>query len=44
MFGYCAMGNCAIATRPMITIRMEMTIATIGRSMKNLAMARSSPT
>src|SRR6266446_6756598 len=41
MFGYCAMGSWAMATRPTITTRMEMTIATIGRSMKNLAMARS---
>src|SRR5882724_1986311 len=37
MFGYSAMGSCTIATRPMITMRMEMTMATIGRLMKNLA-------
>src|SRR5215470_10050259 len=35
--GYSATGSW---TRPMITMRMEMTIATIGRLMKNLAMAR----
>src|SRR6266545_3553869 len=38
MFGYSATGSCTIATTPMITMRMEITIATIGRSMKNLAM------
>src|SRR5438093_12222385 len=32
------MGSCTIATRPKITMRMEMTMATIGRSMKNRAM------
>src|SRR5438309_6016095 len=37
MFGYSAMGSCTIATRPMITMRMEITMATIGRLMKNLA-------
>ena len=41
MFGYCAMGSCTIATTPTITMRMEITIATIGRLMKNLAMARA---
>src|SRR5712691_11465735 len=33
------MGSCTIATRPTITIRMEITMATMGRSMKNLAIA-----
>src|SRR5215813_13347298 len=33
------MGSCTMATRPMITMRMEITIATIGRSMKYLATA-----
>src|SRR5207244_6411131 len=32
------MGSCTIATTPMITMRMEMTMATMGRLMKNLAM------
>src|SRR5258708_37340207 len=43
MLGYSAIGSCTIATRPMITMRMEMTIATIGRLMKNLAMALARP-
>src|ERR671922_800115 len=38
MFGYCAMGSWTMATMPTITMRMEMTIATMGRLMKNLAM------
>src|SRR5262245_59719928 len=37
--GYSATGSWTMATRPMMTMRMEMTIATIGRLMKNLAMA-----
>src|SRR5207248_2159788 len=32
------MGSWAIATRPTITMRMEITMATTGRLMKNLAM------
>src|SRR2546428_481012 len=32
------MGSCTMATIPTSTIRMEMTMATIGRSMKNRAM------
>src|SRR4030095_7381808 len=32
------MGSCTIATTPRITMRMEMTMATIGRLMKNRAM------
>src|SRR5881397_2299762 len=39
MFGYSATGSCTIATTPRITMRMEITMATIGRSMKNLAIA-----
>ncbi len=35
MLGNCAMGRPDIATSPMMTIRMEITIATIGRLMKN---------
>jgi len=35
MSGNCAIGSCAIETTPRITVRMEMTIATIGRRMKN---------
>src|SRR5215470_8271252 len=38
MFGYKAIGSWTIATSPTITMRTETTIATIGRSMKNLAM------
>src|SRR5947209_18927149 len=43
MFGYCAMGNWNMGTRPTITMRIEMTIATMGRLMKNLAMALARP-
>src|SRR6266850_6784974 len=43
MFGYCAMGNWNMATRPTITMRIEMTIATTGRLMKNLAMVLARP-
>src|SRR5438094_331167 len=39
MFGYSATGSCTIATTPTITMRMEITIATMGRLMKNFAMA-----
>jgi len=35
MLGNWAIGRLNIATRPMVTIRIEMTIATIGRFMKN---------
>ena len=41
MFGYSATGSCTIATRPMITMRIEITMATTGRSMKNLAMVQT---
>ena len=44
MLGNCAMGRLDIATKPMITIRMAMTIATMGRLMKNLAMTQESRT
>src|SRR5213594_5106173 len=37
--GNCDIGSCTMATMPMITITIEMTIATIGRLMKNLDMA-----
>src|SRR4030095_12416129 len=42
MFGYCAMGSWIMAPRPTITMRMAITIATMGRLMKNLAM-RAAP-
>src|SRR6266404_7020111 len=35
MFGNCATGRAAIVTAPTITVRIEMTMATIGRFMKN---------
>ena len=35
MLGNCATGRLTIETTPMITIKMAMTIATIGRLMKN---------
>src|SRR5262249_47699185 len=38
MFGNCAMGSCTSDTKPRSTIRMEMTIATMGRLMKNFDM------
>jgi len=38
MLGNCATGRFTIETAPMITIKMAMTIATIGRLMKNLYM------
>src|SRR5437879_1071550 len=33
------MGSCTMATTPTITMRMEITMATMGRLMKNLAIA-----
>src|SRR5262245_49731480 len=39
MFGYSATGSCTIATTPRITMRMEITMATTGRLMKNFATA-----
>src|SRR5215831_12386357 len=38
MFGYSATGSCTIATTPTITMRMEITMATMGRLMKKTAM------
>src|SRR3984957_21254462 len=35
IFGNCATGRLAIATAPTITVRIAITIATIGRLMKN---------
>jgi len=39
MFGNCAIGKSAIAIAPTITVRIAITIATMGRRMKKLAMA-----
>ena len=36
MSGYWDVGKVSIATMPMMTVRIAMTIATIGRRMKNL--------
>src|SRR6185369_10826135 len=41
MLGYCDTGKNAIVIVPMITTRMEITIATIGRRTKNRAIAGS---
>ncbi len=35
MFGNCATGRLAMVTAPTITIRMAITMATMGRLMKN---------
>src|SRR5262245_21997717 len=35
MSGNCAIGSCTIATAPSITVRIEITIATMGRRTKN---------
>src|SRR5882762_3965041 len=35
MLGNCATGRAEIATAPTITVRIEMTMATMGRLMKN---------
>lgn len=37
MFGNIAIGSCTIAITPRITMMMEITMATIGRLMKNFA-------
>src|SRR3982751_742857 len=37
--GYCAIGNCLIATPPMTRMKSAITHAKIGRSMKNCAIA-----
>ena len=39
MFGYWAIGRPRMATTPTMTMMMEMTMATMGRLMKNLDMA-----
>ena len=39
MLGNCATGSSDMDTRPIITIKMAMTIATMGRLMKNVDMA-----
>src|SRR5271155_1554874 len=36
MFGNCATGRAVIVTTPTITVRIAITMATIGRLMKNL--------
>jgi hypothetical protein len=38
MFGNCATGRVAMVTTPTITIRMAITIATMGRLMKKFDM------
>ena len=38
MSGYCEVGSVNMDTMPMITVRMAMTMATMGRRMKNLDM------
>ena len=42
MDGYCAIGRPIMDTRPRITVRIAMTIATIGRSTKNRVMGSHS--
>src|SRR6185312_12665726 len=39
MSGYCEMGRFSIETMPMTTVRMAITIATMGRRMKKLDIA-----
>ena len=41
MSGNCAIGSVRIATRPASTVTIAMTMATMGRLMKNLDMAYS---
>src|SRR5580658_5111536 len=36
MSGYCDVGKLSIDTRPMMTVRIAMTMATMGRRIKNL--------
>src|SRR6202022_1698410 len=43
MFGYWATGRPATATSPKMTVRMAITIATIGRSTKNRTTSYGSP-
>src|SRR5258707_2670771 len=40
MSGSCATGSLDIATAPAITVRIEITMATMGRLMKNLDMTK----
>jgi hypothetical protein len=40
--GYCAIGNCVMDTAPITMMNSAMTQAKMGRSMKKLAMARTS--
>ena len=40
MSGYCEVGRVSIETVPMITVRMAMTMATMGRRIKNLDMGQ----
>jgi hypothetical protein len=42
MFGNCATGKVTIVMAPTITVRIAITIATMGRLMKNLDMALDS--
>jgi hypothetical protein len=39
MFGNCATGKVAMLIAPTITVRIAITIATMGRRMKKFAMA-----
>ena len=41
MLGNCAIGSRTSAAIPIITMRIAMTMATTGRSMKNFAIVRS---
>src|SRR5512139_285525 len=41
--GYCSMARPLIVTTPSMTVRIEMTMATIGRRMKNCAMGYFPP-
>ena len=42
MFGYCAIGKPTRQIAPIITIKIAMTIATMGRLIKNSDIARGS--
>ena len=42
MFGNCEIGSVAIETAPTITVRIAMTIATMGRFMKNFDISLTS--
>src|SRR5258708_39196369 len=43
MFGNCAIGKVTIVIAPTITVRIAITIATIGRRMKKFAMVSAPP-